>query len=119
MWQSGHPPLQGATEKPLDRNENLHQNKCILEGGEDMIKWRPGVDVLQMLAKSGYTAYSIRQEGIMGQSELQRIRRGGLPSWKTLDWICNALYVDVGELVMFVRDGEQTSPGEKERGTET
>ena len=48
----------------------------------------------------------------MGQSELQRIRQGGLPSWKTLDWICDTLYMNVGELLEFIREGETKSPGE-------
>ncbi len=75
-----------------------------------MIKWKTGVDVLGQLARIGYTAYRLRQERIIGQSELQRIRAGGLPSWKTLDWICNALYCDVGDLLEFIRDGETAAP---------
>ena len=78
-----------------------------------MIRWREGVDVLERLARAGFTSYAIRRGGYMGQSELQRIREGGLPSWKTLDWICDTLYMDVGELVEFIREGETKSPREE------
>lgn len=77
-----------------------------------MIRWREGVDVLELLSGCGFTSYRLRLEGIMGQSELQRIRQGGLPSWKTLDWICDTLYMNVGELLEFIREGETKSPGE-------
>lgn len=69
-----------------------------------MIRWRQGVDVLQMLSDAGLTSYWIRKQGIMGQSELQRIRAGGLPSWNTLNWICSVLCYDVGELLEYKPD---------------
>lgn len=77
-----------------------------------MVRWREGVDVLDQLARAGFSSYVLRKGGYIGQSELQRIRRGGLPSWKTLDWICNTLYMNVGELLEFIREGEAMAPGD-------
>lgn len=66
-----------------------------------MIQIREGIDILDMLARCGYSSYELRRQKIIGQSELQRIREGGLPSWKTLDFICKALHYQPGELIEY------------------
>ena len=69
-----------------------------------MIRFKEGIDVLDMLARNGFTSYELRRQHLMGQSEMQRIRAGGLPSWKTLNMICDILYYQPGELIEYVPD---------------
>jgi DNA-binding Xre family transcriptional regulator len=69
-----------------------------------MIRIKDGVDVLGMLARCGFTSYEIRRQHLIGQSELQRIRQGGLPSWETLNFICETLCMQPGELIEYVDD---------------
>lgn len=69
-----------------------------------MIRFKEGVDVLGMLGRCGFTSYVIRNEKLIGQSELQRIRKGGLPSWETLNLICEILCMQPGELLEYVDD---------------
>jgi len=69
-----------------------------------MIKWRDGFNVLEELAKCGFTAYELRKQKIWGEATIQKFRKGGLPTWKELDFICSALCYDVGELIEFKRE---------------
>ena len=62
-----------------------------------MIKWK--VDVLAELKAAGYTTYRIRKENLMGQMMLTKIRNNELPSWATLDVICNLLNCQPGDLL--------------------
>ena len=69
-----------------------------------MIRYKEGIDVLDLLARSGYTSYELRRQKIIGQSELQRIRQGGLPSWKTLEFICKTTCYQPGDLIEYKED---------------
>ena len=69
-----------------------------------MIRYRDGVNVLEMLAACGFTAYELRRQHIFGQRTIQKLRDGGLPSWRELDVICDITALDVGEIVQFVRN---------------
>lgn len=70
-----------------------------------MIRVKEGVDLLQMLANCGFTAYALRKGKYFSESSIQRLRNGGLPSWKELDFICNITACDISDLVEFIRDG--------------
>ena len=74
-----------------------------------MIKIKDGVNILDMLSSCGFTSYYLRKEHIIGQSELQRIRQGGLPSWRTLDFVCKTLCYQPGELIEYVDDRRRDS----------
>lgn len=67
-----------------------------------MIKLRDGVDLLAMLRACGYTTYELRRQRIFGEATVQKLRRGGLPSWKELDFICGTTAYNVGELIEYV-----------------
>jgi len=69
-----------------------------------MIRWREGINVLDMLARCGFTAYELRKQHIFGEATIQKLRKGGLPSWKELDFICEVLAYDVGELIEYKDD---------------
>ena len=72
-----------------------------------MIKWRDGINVLEELAKCGYTAYELRKQKIWGEATIQKFRKGGLPTWKELDFICSVLNYGVGELIEYKREKKQ------------
>ena len=74
-----------------------------------MIRVKEGVDILDMLSKCAYTSYALRKEKIFSQSSIQRLRKGGLPSWKELDFICSVSAHDISEIVEYVPDKEDYS----------
>lgn len=66
------------------------------------------IDVLAELKKAGYTTTKIREEKLIGQSYLQQIRKGEIVSWKTIETICELLDCQVGDLVEYVKEPENT-----------
>lgn len=66
-----------------------------------MIRIKEGIDILDMLARGGFTAYELRKQHIFGERTIQKLRRGELPSWKELDFICAVTAYDVGELIEY------------------
>lgn len=69
-----------------------------------MIRVKEGINLLAMLRACGYTTYELRRQKIFGEATIQKLRRGGLPSWRELDFICEATAYDVGELVEYCRE---------------
>ena len=66
------------------------------------------IDVLEALKQAGYSTYRIRKEKIMGESVLQKIRRGVYLSEKELSDLCRLLNLQPGDIFEFVPD-EQPS----------
>lgn len=64
-----------------------------------MLKWR--VDVLSELKAAGYSAYRLRNEKIMGEAMIQKIRENSLPSWEALGRICGILKCQPGDLIEY------------------
>ena len=64
------------------------------------------VDVLAMLKEAGYNTNKIRQEKIMGEAMLQKIRSGQRPSWGTLEVICSLLDCQPADLIEYVKNEE-------------
>ena len=60
------------------------------------------VDVLASLKEKGYTTYRIRQEKILSESTVQKLRAGVGVSWDNLETICELLECQPGELIEFV-----------------
>lgn len=65
---------------------------------------RPKVDLIELLKEHGYTTYVIYKQKLFGQGELQKIRKGGLPSWAVLNKICTITNKQPGELLEFLPD---------------
>ena len=63
-------------------------------------------DILAALKESGYTTYKLRQEKLLGERAIQKLRTGDLPSWNELNTICRLLDKQVGDLVEYVPDEE-------------
>ena len=64
------------------------------------------MDVLSALKDAGYTSYKLRQEKLLGESSIQKLRDAKLPSWNELNTICRLLNKQVGDLVEYVPDEE-------------
>ena len=59
-----------------------------------------------MLKEAGYTTYKLRQEKLLGERAIQKLRTGDLPSWNELNTICSLLNKQVGDLVEYIPDEE-------------
>ena len=64
------------------------------------------IDILAALKEAGYTTYKLRQEKLLGERAIQKLRTGDLPSWNELNTICRLLDKQVGDLVEYVPDEE-------------
>ena len=69
-----------------------------------MIRIKEGINVLDLLKRSGFSAYELRKQRIFGEAAIEKLRRGGLPSWKQLNFICKITAYEVGELIEYVPD---------------
>lgn len=70
-----------------------------------MIKCK--VDLLSELKKVGFNTSVLRKNKIMGEATLQKLRKGGLPSWAELNKICTLLDCQPGDLMEYVPDSEE------------
>ena len=65
------------------------------------------VDILEELKKAGYTSYRLRQEKLISESTLQRLRQGGTGiRVDSLDAICKLLRCQPGDLIAWVPEDE-------------
>ena len=62
------------------------------------------VDVLAMLKEAGYNTNKVRQEKLMGEAMLQKLRSGQMVSWATLETLCLLLDCQPGDLIEFVKE---------------
>ena len=71
-----------------------------------MIRYK--VDILNELKKAGYTSYRLRQERLISESTLQRLRQGGTGiRLDSLDAICRLLDCQPGDLIEWVPEDEE------------
>ena len=81
-----------------------------------MIRYKEGINVLDMLASCGFTSYVLRKGGYFGERTIQKLRDGGLPSWRELDFICEITAYQPGELIEYVRDPDQRRGADVQTG---
>ena len=68
-----------------------------------MIRYK--VNLIEELKKEGYSSYRIRQEKVISESTLQRLRKGGTGiRLDSLDAVCKILRCQPGDLVEWVPD---------------
>ncbi len=65
------------------------------------------VNVMELLKEKGYTSYRIRQEKLIGESQLQKIRSGEIASKETLNTLCRLLECQPGDLLEYVPEDPQ------------
>lgn len=57
------------------------------------------VNVLQLLLDAGYTTYKLRQEKLLGENAIQKLREGTIVGIKALDQICDILELQPGDII--------------------
>lgn len=60
------------------------------------------IDVLDALKRKGYNTNRIRNEKLLSQSTLQKLRLGQGLSWENLETLCELLECDIGDIIEFV-----------------
>ncbi len=60
------------------------------------------IDVLKALKEAGYSQNRIREEKLMGQATLTKIRHGELVNWSNIEIICKLLGCQIGDIVEFI-----------------
>lgn len=66
------------------------------------------INVLAALKEKGYTTYRIRQEKLLSESTVQRLRDGIGVSWENIETICHLLDCQPGDLIEYVREPDET-----------
>ena len=64
------------------------------------------IDVMKTKKKKGYSTYILRKEKLLGESAIQKLRKGDLPSWRELDKLCALLELPFEEIIERVSDEE-------------
>ena len=65
------------------------------------------INILKELKKAGYNTVRIRQEKLIGESTVQRLRTGNTSlNLESLDFVCRILQCQPGDLVEWVPDEE-------------
>ena len=64
-------------------------------------------NIVAALKEAGYNSNVIRQEKIMGQRELQKLRHNELVSWATIETICKLLDCQPGDILEYTSDEEE------------
>ena len=58
-------------------------------------------DILAKLKEAGYSTYRIRQERLLGEATLQKIRNGLPVSWENISTICKLLNCQPGDILEY------------------
>lgn len=62
------------------------------------------VDILKELKEKDYTSYRLRKDKLIGESQIQKIRKGEIASKETLNTICKLLQCQPGDILEYVED---------------
>ena len=65
------------------------------------------IDILSALKSAGYTTYRIRQESLLSQSTLQKLRNGMGVSWENVETICRLLGCQPGDILMYTEETKE------------
>ena len=62
------------------------------------------IDILAALKEKGITTYKIRQEKILNESTVQKLRASKGVSWENLETLCRLLDCQPGDLMEYIKD---------------
>lgn len=62
------------------------------------------VDILKELKEKDYTSYRLRKDKLIGESQIQKIRKGEIAGKETLNTICKLLQCQPGDILEYVED---------------
>ncbi|MBR5570554.1 MAG: helix-turn-helix transcriptional regulator [Oscillospiraceae bacterium] len=60
------------------------------------------IDVVATLKEKGYTSYKIRQEKLLSESTIQKLRSGKGVSWENIEALCRLLDCQPGDLIEYI-----------------
>ena len=60
------------------------------------------IDVVSALKEKGYTTYRIRNEKILSESTVQKLRAGKGVSWENIETLCRLLECKPADLMEYV-----------------
>lgn len=64
------------------------------------------MDILAALKSKGITTYKIRQEKLMSESTVQKLRAGNGVSWENIETICKLLDCQPGDILEYEKAEE-------------
>lgn len=62
------------------------------------------IDVVAALKDKGYTSYKLRQEKLLSESTIQKLRSGKGLSWENIETICRLLNCQPANLIEYVKE---------------
>lgn len=62
------------------------------------------IDVVAALKDKGYTSYKIRQEKLLSESTIQKLRSGKGVSWENIETLCRLLDCQPGDLLEYIKE---------------
>lgn len=62
------------------------------------------INVLESLKQAGYTTYRIRNEKLIAEASLQKLRKGEMIGIINLETICRLLNCQPGDILQFVQE---------------
>lgn len=71
-----------------------------------MIQYK--TNIIDILKKAGFSSYKIRQEKLLGQATLQKLRQNELVSWENINTICSLLDCQPGDILEYIPDDTDT-----------
>lgn len=64
------------------------------------------INVLEALKAAGYNSYKLRNDNILSQSTIQKLRAGKGIGWENIENLCALLNCQPGDLIEYVKDEE-------------
>ena len=62
------------------------------------------INVLESLKEAGYNSTRILKENILSQSAMQKLRKGEMVGFKTLEKLCELLDMQPGNIIKYVAE---------------
>lgn len=64
------------------------------------------INVIESLNEAGYNTTRILRENLIGQSAMQKLRKGEMVGIKTLERICELLDMQPGNIIKYVEENK-------------
>lgn len=78
-----------------------------MSNGEENEMLRYKIDVLKELKNNGYSTYRLRNDKLMGEAQIQKIRSGEIASKESLNTVCKLLSCQPGDFLEYVPDEKE------------
>lgn len=64
------------------------------------------INVINALKDKGYSSYILRTQRLLSESTIQKLRSGQGLSWDNIETLCRLLECQPGDLIEYIKDGE-------------